>query len=58
MGFDKYQVKELFDSEGRNIDDANHAVELLLKGENGYIHKYVEYNERCRICGEGRLEHV
>lgn len=44
MGFDKYQVKELFDSEGRNIDDANHAVELLLKGDNGYLHKYVEYN--------------
>jgi hypothetical protein len=37
MGFDKKMIEALFDNED-DIEDANHAVELLVKGPNGWLH--------------------
>ena len=40
MGFDRNMVIALFDHEAV-IEDSNHAVELLIKGPNGWIHNFV-----------------
>ena len=49
-------IDELLNQDQQMIEDTNHAVELLIKGDNGWLHWYVsdmDYeNPKCRICGE------
>ena len=65
MGFDRNMVIALFDHEAV-IEDSNHAVELLIKGPNGWIHNFVLHHNSeslrdkatCKICAEPRMEHM
>ena len=55
MGFSSKMVDTLFKNE-ELIEDTNHAVELLIKGENGWIHKFVPSLNGiiCQICEEAK----
>jgi hypothetical protein len=41
MGFNRQMIEALFESEDA-IEDVNHAVELLVKGPNGWTHKFAK----------------
>jgi len=41
MGFNRKMIDALFESEDV-IEDVNHAVELLVKGPNGWAHKFAK----------------
>lgn len=58
MGFDKNMILALLDNED-DVEDTNHAVELLLMGNNGYLHKYVKnpFTLLCKICQGYPMEH-
>lgn len=59
MGFDRAMVDLLLQYEPI-IEDTNHAVELLIKGPNGWLHNYAKnpFTGHCRICKEKREDHV
>ena len=59
MGFDKNMIQALFDLESK-IEDMNHAVELLVRGPNGWTHRFVKnpFTQLCRICNCYSNEHV
>lgn len=59
MGFSNNKIRCLFKNEDM-IEDTNHAVELLVKGPNGWIHKFVPRKKgpNCRLCNEDKQEHV
>jgi hypothetical protein len=57
MGFDRVMVAELFKRE--HPENLQEAVELLVKGENGWNHKFIkDVNKMCKVCGEKAEEHV
>jgi hypothetical protein len=58
MGFNKLMVDELLKNE--LVEDTNQAVDLLIKGPNGWNHKFVsrENSENCKICQEPVELHV
>ena len=41
MGFEKQMIEALLENE-EEIEDINHAVELMIQGPNGWIHKFVK----------------
>lgn len=51
-------IEELFKHEV--IEDANQAVDLLIKGPIGWVHKYAkrENYDTCAICKESINEHL
>lgn len=63
MGFTKKMVEALLIHE--DITDVNAAVELLMKGENGWVHRFRPdifradrtAEAKCQICGEVGQEH-
>lgn len=58
MGFDKQMIEALFLYETQVIEDANHAVELLIPGPNGYLHTYIGVEPApCSICKGDPNEH-
>jgi len=41
------------------IDNINIAIEMLIKGNEGWPHKYIaDDNNKCEICGESYSEHI
>lgn len=59
MGFSKQMVAGLLANE--EIQDTNQAVDMLIKGPNGWTHKYIEDKYEygiCEICGENDLDHA
>ncbi len=58
MGFNKDMVIELLDNEDY-IEDTNHAVELLIMGPNGYLHKFAKnpFTLLCKICSGYPMDH-
>ena len=42
MGFDKNMIEALLTEYEAEIEDVNHAVELLVRGPNGWTHRYVK----------------
>eukprot|EP00347_Sterkiella_histriomuscorum_P021619 403333348 len=58
MGFKRPQIEALFELE--MIESAQQAVDLLIKGETGYLHKYNVNKQgiNCKVCGEDMQEHV
>ena len=43
MGFDKNMIEALLTEYESEIEDVNHAVELLVRGPNGWwTHRYVK----------------
>lgn len=60
MGFEKSMVEALLVHE--DIDDVNLGVEMLMKGQNGWIHRFrperaFGSDVKCQICGEIGTEH-
>ena len=39
MGFPKKMVEKLFENPEQDINDPNHAVELLIEQPKGWVHK-------------------
>ena len=67
MGFDWVKVFNLLMYESDNIpmNDIQAAVDMMIKGPNGYTHRYwisetsdIEDGKLCCICGEAASEHV
>ena len=59
MGFPKDRVNLLFSNKEQDINDAFHAVDLLIKTERGWIHKpIVARGGVCKICGDSIDQHV
>jgi hypothetical protein len=58
MGFRRDMIEALFEYED-NIEDANHAVELLIQGQNGWTHKFVKdpFTQLCKICKGYGMDH-
>ena len=58
MGFDHNLVERLITFQG-GIRDANHAVDLLIKGPHGWTHTYMKSRDTllCQICNENKEEH-
>ena len=56
MGFYPKMVEELLNQDQQMIEDTNHAVELLIKGEDGWLHWYIDdldiEDPKCKICSE------
>jgi hypothetical protein len=52
MGFPRNQVELLFSNPDQEIDDSNHAVDLLIKGLNGWLHRPLGRGNECQICGD------
>jgi hypothetical protein len=52
MGFSKLMVDELLKNE--TVEDTNQAVDMLIKGPNGWSHKYIARvgSGNCKICNE------
>ena len=42
MGFDKNMIEALLTEYETEIEDVNHAVELLVRGPNGWTHRYIK----------------
>ncbi|CDW86799.1 ibr domain containing protein [Stylonychia lemnae] len=57
MGFDMKTVHNLLKFE--NVTDTNQGVDFLIKGPNGYTHKYQLdiFSQKCAICQEVAIEH-
>jgi hypothetical protein len=61
MGFDKNMIEALLTEYESEIEDVNHAVELLVRGPNGWwTHRYVKnpLTSLCRICSGYAIDHV
>lgn len=60
MGFGIIQIDNLLENEV--IEDSNAAVEMLIKGPNGWVHKYRKHKfddiKICVICDDYDTEHV
>ena len=59
MGFDKNMIQALFENED-TIVDINQAVELLVRGPNGWTHRLIKkpFTQLCRICNCYPNEHL
>jgi hypothetical protein len=59
MGFSRLMAEALFKHE-EVIEDTNHAVELLIQGPNGWIHKFARspLNSLCYICKGQAMDHL
>jgi hypothetical protein len=42
------------------MEDANEAVDFLIKGPSGWTHKFVKIDnsEICKICNEASDQHI
>jgi hypothetical protein len=58
MGFGLDIVTQLFQYE--IVEDVNQAVDLLIKHDNGWHHRFVEdlITSLCMICQDTRTEHA
>ncbi len=58
MGFNRRMIDALLDHEV--IEDTNQAVDMMIKGGSGWIHKFIKrpQSDSCIICGEEELEHL
>ena len=59
MGFDRQMVEALLENE--DVEDTNQAVDMLIKGPNGWTHKFWRYESLdiiCRVCGEQEFDHA
>jgi hypothetical protein len=59
MGFDKNMIQALFEHED-TIVDIIQAVELLVRGPNGWTHRFIKnpFTQLCRICNCYANEHL
>lgn len=59
MGFEKKMIEALFENEDV-IEDTNHAVELLVKGANGWLHRFAKnpFTQLCKVCNGYAMDHV
>ena len=56
MGFSCAMIEALFEYEV--IEDSNMAVDFLIKGNNGWTHKFKDNQQgECIICKELDIEH-
>lgn len=59
MGFEKKMIEALIENEDV-IEDINHAVELLVRGPNGWLHKFAKnpFTQLCKICNAYAMDHI
>ena len=58
MGFSQKMVEKLFENPEQEIEDTNHVVELLIQGDNGWLHKPYPLDGKCQICDDILINHI